>query len=219
MNGRTCARTALVIGGLGLAACAGRARPGEVQPGVAENALAETRLSGPALLVFDWRLRDGQARFSGSGAARVAPDRARLDLFGPQDVLYLSALLRDDQLETPQGVPAELVPPAPLLWSVLGVVRPPQGAQLLTAVSRPDQTVLVYGDRGGDWRYVLNGEKLRRVEWLTAAGARHTVELEPGDLAPRKSVYRDWQEYRELVLELKREEAVDSFPPEVWTLP
>lgn len=201
-------------------ACATRAGPGEIQPGVEAAALTETAVRSPRMLVFDWRLQDGQARFSGSGAARMAPapPRVRLDLFGPQDEGYLSAVLRDGQLFVPTGVPAELIPPAPLLWAALGVIRPPDGARLLSAVREGNGSTLVYGADDGDWRYVVRDGRLRSAEWSSARGARHTVAIEPGEGAPRRSVYRDWQQYRELTLELEREEPVQGFPSDTWSL-
>ena len=103
---------------LATGACAQRAPAGRVEPGVEQRALAATRPITDRLLVFGWSLREGQSRFSGAGAARMTTDyRARLDLFGPQDVPYLSALLRGDRLTLPPGMPARMVPPAPLLWS------------------------------------------------------------------------------------------------------
>ena len=108
---------------LAAGACAQRTPAGRVEPGVEERAIAATRPITDRLLVFGWSLREGQSRFSGAGAARVATDyRARLDLFGPQDVPYLSAILRDGGLLLPAGVPARIVPPAPLLP---GSIRPP----------------------------------------------------------------------------------------------
>lgn len=203
-----------------LTACAGRAQPGVVEPGVEQEAIEGTRPHAPRLLVFDWSLRDGASRFSGSGAARIAPapPRARLDLFGPQDEGYLSAVLRGGTLFVPDGVPDDLVPPAPLLWSALGVVMPPAGARLLTATRRDGRVELVYGDESGDWRYVLRDGTLRSAEWTARDGGRHTVERSAAEGAPVRSRYRDWQEYRELVLELAREEEVTGFPSDIWEI-
>ena len=114
--------------------CARQPSPGRIEPGLEPRLVAATQPATHRLLVFRWSLREGQSRFSGAGAARIAPDeRARLDLFGPQDVPYLSAILRGDRLTLPSGVPARVVPPASLLWSALGVIRPPTGATLITA--------------------------------------------------------------------------------------
>lgn len=205
---------------LAVAGCAQRA-PSRVEPGVEQRAIGATRPEGHRLLVFNWSLREGQSRFSGAGAARVAPDyRARLDLFGPQDVPYLSAILRQDRLLLPAGVPARVVPPAPLLWSAFGVIQPPAGATLTNAVDDGAETTLDYSADDGRWTFRLRDGMLVGAEWRTSGGARHTVELSgvAASAAPGRAVYRDWQEYRELVLELEEQEELDGFPPETWIL-
>jgi hypothetical protein len=170
---------------------------------------------------FGWSLREGQSRFSGQGAARVASDmRARLDLFGPQDVPYLSAILRDDRLSLPAGVPARVIPPAPLLWSALGVIRPPAGARLVRAQVDGAETSLAYEANDGVWSFLARDGVLVSAEWRSSGGARHTVELTGATAGgpPRRALYRDWQEYRELALEIEDQEEVDAFPPETWIL-
>lgn len=204
-----------------LAACASRAPAGEIQPGVEQRAIAAAQPSANRFVLFDWTLREGQSRFSGAGAARIATDyRARLDLFGPQDIPYLSAILRDDRLVLPAGVPARVVPPAPLLWSALGVIRPPAGATLAVAETKNGTTTLAYTSDEGTWTYTLRDGVLAAAEWRAGDGARHTVELEGASAGapPRRALYRDWQEFRELVLELDRQEEVDAFDPETWSL-
>lgn len=202
-------------------ACASRAPAARIEPGVEQRAIGATRPETHRLLVFAWSLREGQSRFSGAGAARVAVDyRARLDLFGPQDVPYLSAILRQDRLTLPAGVPARLVPPAPLLWSAFGVIQPPAGATLTNAVEEGAETTLDYSARDGRWTFRLRDGLLVGAEWRASGGARHSVELSgvASGAAPGRAVYRDWQEYRELVLELEEQEELEGFPPETWIL-
>jgi len=204
-----------------LAACTPRAQAGRIEPGVEQRLLEDARPGGNRFLVFRWSLREGQSRFSGQGAARIAQDmRARLDLFGPQDVPYLSAILRDDRLSLPAGVPAHAVPPAPLLWTALGVIRPPDGARLAVAQVDGRETRLAYEAADGVWSFLARDGVLISAEWRAGDGARHTVEL-TGAVAgapPRSALYRDWQEYRELTLEIEDQEEVDAFPPETWIL-
>lgn len=215
------AATALCLASVG---CAGRAQPGVVEPGVEARAIEQTRIERSSRIVFDWSLRDGAAHFSGSGAARVEadPPRARLDLFGPQDQQYLAAVLAGDVLRLPPNVPDDVVPPAPLLWSVLGVIRPPEGARLLSAVEKgADGGIdLVYGDDTGDWSYHVRHGRLAAAEWIArSGGGKHTVELTAGEAeAPARSVYRDWQATRELTLQLERQDYVDGFPADTWSL-
>ena len=207
---------------LTLAACGGARTPtGTIEPGVEQQVIAASAPVVNRFAAFDWTLSDGGSRFRGAGAARVATDfRARLDLFGPQDVLYLSALLSGDRLTVPPGVPARVVPPAPLLWAALGVIRPPAGAELLVAEQRAGATRLAYRAADGTWTFRTRDGALVHAEWQAAGGARHTVELTGtrSGAPPQRAHYRDWQEYRELVLELEQLEEVDAFPPETWSL-
>lgn len=201
------------------AGCSRNPGVGPVEPGVEPRLVAATRPDTPRLVLFSWSLREGASRFSGQGAARVAPEyRARLDLFGPQDVLYLSALLRDGELVLPAGVPSRIVPPAPLLWSAFGVVRPPDGARVVTATERGDEATLAYDGDDGRWRFRFRGGALVHAEWVSDRGARHTVELSGAAGGAQRAVYRDWQEYRELILEIEEQEYVEEFPPDTWIL-
>ena len=120
----------------------------------------------------------------------------------------------------PAGVPARVVPPAPLLWSAIGVVRPPDGAVVRTAQVDGAATTLAYTAADGIWTFRARDGVLVAAEWLASGGARYTVELQGASAgsAPRRALYRDWQEYRELVLELEAQEAVEGFPPETWIL-
>lgn len=201
--------------------CATRA-PLPAGPPRAEAAAAAvdaTALRQPARFVFSWSLRDGEARFSGDGVARTAPPHhARLDLFGPRGEGYVSAALVDMELRLPTGADPTLLPPAPLLWSVLGVFREPQGAVLVGTDLQAD-TVLVY-ERGSErWRFRVTGGVVRGAEWEDGRRGRRTVEVrEVGTLQrPSLVVYRDWQAYRELSIEVEEAEYVAAFPPETWT--
>lgn len=212
---------ALAIGGS--AACSARVGPDEVQPGVEAQVLQQTSLDRPWFAVFDWSLRDGRSNFEGSGAARLLPDSARLDLFGPQDVAYLSALLLGDRLLIPDGVPRDVVPPAPLLWGALGVVRPPAGAVLQGAVRDGEGATLRYrvrsGASAGYWTYRTRGSALVSAEWIGNDGARRLVRLTAaGAGLPARATYTHERALRELTLERTLQEEVDGFPADVWRL-
>ncbi|NIP78984.1 MAG: hypothetical protein GWM90_07200, partial [Gemmatimonadetes bacterium] len=85
-----------------LPGCAGRSVPETVDPSAAADAIARTAPDRPLRVRFDWRILDGEARFSGEGVARIEPPyRARLDLFGPQGEGYLSAALVAGELRLP----------------------------------------------------------------------------------------------------------------------
>ena len=220
--GHTITRALIVLAlGTTTAACSARGGSGRIDPGVEQQLVQGSQPARDRLVVFEWSLKEGQSRFSGAGAARIATDaRARLDLFGPQDVPYLSAILRGDDLALSAGVPARIVPPAPLLWSALGVIRPPAGAVVTTAEANGAEGTLAYRADDGVWTYRTRDGVLVSAEWRAAGGARYTVELSGATAGapPARALYRDWQEYRELVLELEQQEDVDGFPPETWSL-
>ncbi len=204
-----------------LAACAART-DGPAQPVLREvetDAVRATAPGPPLRIVFDWTVREADARFAGRGVARVqGPYHARLDLFGPRGEGYLSAAVVDDDLRLPVS-PAAALPPAPLLWSVLGVFRPPAGAALVATTREGESARLEYERDGGRWAFELVGGRLRRAEWNRPDGGRYTVELKgdgPSGL-PQRAVYRDWAAFTELTLELDEVERVESFPPEIWT--
>ncbi len=207
--------------GLAAAACSTRSeapnRP--IVPELEVEVVRATAPEAPLHILFDWTAREPDARFTGRGVARVEPPyRARLDLFGPRGEGYLSAAVVDGDLRMPRNVAPNAVPPAPLLWSVLGVVLPPDRATLVGASRDGDETRLDFEREGERWMFLLKAGRLRRTEW-NARGRRYTVELEgtgPHGL-PRKAVYRDWAAFTELTLELDEVERVEPFAPEIWT--
>lgn len=210
------------IAALGIGACAPKAGEirGPASYALEQEAIAATAPEIPLQIVFDWTAREREARYSGRGAARVQPPyRARLDLFGPRGERYLSAALVDGDLRVPTGVARDLVPPAPLLWSVLGVFTPPSGATLAASDEREGRIRLEYRGAAGDrWRFEIVEGRLRTAEWTSANGARHSVELSgdaPAGL-PRVAVYRDWAGFNELTMTLDDVEHVEPFPPEIW---
>lgn len=205
-----------------LAACAARSAPpaGPPDPELAREAVEATAPRRTVQILFDWNVRERDARFSGRGVARVqSPYHARLDLFGPRGEGYLTAALVQDDLRLPPAAQDAPVPPPPLLWSALGVLRPPADAELLGTERDGAVLRLEYGNGAGRWRYRLEGGQLLYAEWLPADGGRHTVELRPGegDGPPREARYRDWAAFVELVLMLDAVEDAPPFPPEIWT--
>lgn len=209
---------------LATGACATRGAPIQVQgpasPEFERDAAATTAPDRPLRILFDWSVRERDARFRGRGAARIQdPYRARLDLFGPRGEGYLSAALVEDELRLPPSTAATQVPPPTLLWSVLGVFRPPVGAALIGTQRDGDRTRLEYADGQDRWRFEFVAGAVRRAEWIRSGGARQTVEIEGTDEhgVPRQAVYRDYAAFTELTLTLDEVEQVDAFSPEVWT--
>lgn len=212
-------RGALVIlAAVAWASCSTHRLPDTLDPGVAEAAIRATAPDRPLSVVFDWRIRDGEARFSGSGSARIQPPlRARLDLFGPRGDGYLSAALVDAEIRLPSGVDAPRLPPPAMMWAVLGVVRPPQGAILVGTLDEPGRTELHYTVGDGRVRYRLDDGRLRQVVWDGPHGRMVVESSGRADFGlPKEAVYRDMSATTELMLNLERVDEVAAYPPETW---
>jgi hypothetical protein len=186
-------------------------------------ALREATLpTGPRQSGFAWELDEAGARFRGSGVARYdAPDRFRLDLFGPRGETYLAAALVGDEPRVPPSVEARFALPSPaLLWAAVGVVRPPTDAVLADAADSdgvvtlryrlPDADVLEFRARGGRL------ESLRRTR---GRGVAESVDLTWSAVGVARAVYRDWVAYRSLTLTVESHADAAPFPAETWSPP
>lgn len=215
-------RAALVLLLAGLAGCAsatgGARSAGPPQPDLAAAAMAATAPRRAVQATFAWQLQDKSARFNGRGVVRMeAPYRARIDLFGPRGETVLSAAAVGDDLRLPPGAKADRLPPVPLLWSALGVLRPPAGATLTgTRVDSAGET-LDYTENGDHWRFEIEHGRLTRATWDPHGGGRHSVRIEAGRPLPAKADYRDWIAFRELVLTLEHVKNVAGFPAQIWS--
>jgi hypothetical protein len=199
----------------------GNPEPLTIDPAVEPAAVAATAIDTAMRVVFDWRLVDRDGRFSGQGVLRVEPGRARLDLFGPRSESYLSAVLEGVELILPQGADGSQLPPPPLFWTVLGVLKPPPGAELTGAEADGNRTELRYGAAGDAWAFRLEDGQLTSAEWTGTGSGRRTVELSGHTSAgtPQEAKYRDWPAFLELVLSATQVTEVDGFPADTWTLP
>ncbi len=209
---------------LGAAGCAGGAfAGGPPAPLIAQQRVQATAPTQAVQITFDWTLREGDARFSGAGVARVQPPyMGRLDLFGPRGETYLQAALHHEALRLPPGAPADPLPPAAMLWAALGVLYPPAGATLVaTSTDAHGETRLEYARGAERWRFRLQDDMLRYAEWQSGGDGRRTVELEGQSSAglPQRALYRDWIAFRELELTLGNTEPVDAFPDEIFDVP
>ena len=199
------------------------AAPGQDPAVIAAQVQRATLPASPRQANFTWALDESGARFNGRGVARFrAPDRFRLDLFGPRGETYLAAALVD---ETPR-VPAALtqqrfrLPSPALLWGVVGVVRPPSGARLLSATA--GETTLLRYDLGdeGTLEYRVRGSSLQSVRRLKGGGVQESIDLEHGsDGAIRSARYREWIALRTLNLTLESTNDVASFSEDIWSPP
>lgn len=226
---RRCRAPLLLAVTLGVGAACAAANPAPVGAPVADPAATAAELirattpSAPRRTTFAWELNEAGSRVRGRGVVRSeAPERLRLDLFGPRGETYLSAALVADSFRVPPQAEGFALPSPALLWGALGVVRPPSGAALERATTAGAQTTLRYVAPAGDrFDFVLEGAadsvQLRRVERIARGGVVETLELSWS--APRvlaRARYRDLAAYRELILTLEENVDVSAFPDAIW---
>lgn len=195
---------------------------GAPDPLVEERLAAAATPSQRVQIFFDWNMTDRDARFSGRGVLRLEPaHRVRVDLFGPRGETLAAAIADgDDMRVAPEGA-AALLPPAALLWSSLGVFRPPVDAPLTGTSVTGDETRLEYARAPVTWRFRFAGDRLVAAEWTDGNG-RRTVELTGSAQLgfPQQAVFRDWTEFRELTIRVTEiEQRTTPFEPDVWILP
>lgn len=212
---------------LSLAGCA-TARPPALPAGpaapdprpVAEQLVRATAPTSPRQVTFGWELDEAGARFRGRGVVRLeAPDRLRLDLFGPRGETYLAAAMVGDSVRAPAALASMIALPSPsLLWGALGIVRPPEGATLLGATAGTGGSSLRYQAAGGETvEFGAEGSRLATVRRVGKSNTLETVSLAyspQGALA--RAEYRNWAAYRTLVLNIESVENVAAFPQATW---
>lgn len=214
-----------LAGGLTLAACS-RPQVVYVQPAVDPEQLAlaledKTSLTEPVRIVFGWQLNESGMRVRGRGVARIEPPyRARLDLFLGNGETVIRAALVDGELRLPPGAPEGILPPADLMWGVLGVFRPLYGTELLGA-DRLEGDALQLRYRYADARelhFRVEDGRVRSLEMLQRGHAVERVELglEEGSRYPLEATYRNLSAFRELKLTRESVERVESYPPDIW---
>lgn len=180
----------------------------------------------PQQITFGWTLDEAGSRVSGRGVVRLeAPERSRLDLFGPRGETYLTAALVNGEYRLPRGaVAAVALPSASLLWSAAGVVQPPSTATLTDATEADGNAELRYATPGGElFVYSLSASSdgaylLDRLERAGAQGVLETVTLErdtAGTIV--RTRYRDWTAFRDLVLEVESVREAAAFPSNIWS--
>lgn len=191
---------------------------GPPDPALERAVRAASEPVSPLRVVFQWRMRERDARYSGRGVARIEGNRARLDLFGPRGEGLLSAVVVGQQVRLPPVAQELDLPPPAMLWGTLGVIVPPPGARL-TGTARDEARVwLTYAVGDERVRYELRGDHVRRVRW-DGPDRRLSVELD-GTTAhdtPERAVFRDYTAYVELVLEAEQVDEVDPYPADIWT--
>lgn len=197
--------------------------PAPADAGLEQRLQAATALKTTARLVFKWSMTDRDMRFGGEGAVRMqAPDRVRLDMFGPRGETLLAAALVGNELRIPPGPLAEMARrmlPAPdLMWSWMGVFKRPPNAALTSTRREADKQILVYQAGEESWIFDFVDDRLVRAEWQGAQGGKQTVEIKNYNArgVPSLLSYRDWREFREMNIELSQFHDAESFPADTW---
>lgn len=180
----------------------------------------------PFQVNFAWTLEEGGSRASGRGVVRVeAPERIRLDLFGPRGETYLVAALAEGQYRFPPAVRSPVELPSPvLLWGALGVFQTPTGATLSSATVDGSRTELRYTAPNGDlylfaFAAAREGSAPRpmRIERAVGQGVVESVTItRDADDEITQTEYRDWTAFRNLTLTVETRRDVDSFPQDIW---
>jgi hypothetical protein len=171
-----------------------------------------TRLRpGYQRIIFGWEYKERVFSARGDGSARIAPpDSVRIDLFLDNGTSGGHVILIGDSLTAlAQDEARRSLPPEPMLWATLGVVR----------VTAPDTVVRQDGDtlrveigRDPIWRLAFAARRLHRMERITGGRIEQTVER--GDST--RVVYRQPAAGRSLVLTIRRVIPEAGFDAAIW---
>ena len=192
--------------------CASAPRAGPLTGVPVARAIPDTRLPpGYRRIVFAWEYKERVFSARGDGAARLAPpDSVRIDLFLENGSNGGAVILIGDSLRTlAQDEARRSMPPEPLLWATLGVVR----------VTGPDTVARQDGDtlrveigRNPTWRMTFGPTTLARMEQITGGRSEHVVERRDST----RVVYRQPAAGRSLVLTIRRTISELGFDAAIW---
>ena len=176
--------------------------------------------SGPRQATFAWTLDEAGERFRGRGVVRYqAPDRLRLDLFGPRGETLLAAALAGDTVRLPPAAQGQFaLPSAALLWGVLGVIRPPDGATPQAVLGAGADSTVRYSGTGGDtWEFRTGAAPLTRVQRSSRGGVAESVDITWATQDRiRTARYREWSAQRTLDLTFESITNAEPFAPSIW---
>jgi hypothetical protein len=192
-------------------ACSPRARPliGTLSP---QRVPASELPLVHRKIVFQYDYTQPELRVRGEGVARIsAPDSARLDFFlNGQSTGH--ALLVGDEIRLTDGQESirKFLPPAPLLWAVMGRLHVPAAAD--TTVRVDADTLRVDIGHQPAWRATFAGEKLRRLELID--GGRIPQWVARPAAGPIR--YEQPRLRRTLLLTVSRVDTVPGFDASIW---
>jgi hypothetical protein len=195
-----------------VAGCASAPRAGPLTGVPVATGVPNTRLpTGYHRLVFAWEYKERVFSARGDGVARIAaPDSVRIDLFLENGSSGGFVILIGDSLTAlAQDEARRSLPPEPLLWAALGVVR----------VTAPDTVVRQDGDtlrveigQNPTWRMAYGASKLGRMDRIAGGRLEQTVERTDST----RVVYRQPAAGKTLVLTIRRSIRETGFDASIW---
>jgi hypothetical protein len=175
------------------------------------RAVPDTRLApGYQRIVFGWEYKERVFSARGDGVARIAsPDSLRIDLFLENGSSGGYVIMIGDSLTAvAQEEARRSLPPEPLLWAALGVVRV-TGAD--TVVRQDGDTLRVEIGQDPTWRMAY-GRALGRMDRIAGGRLEQTVERTDST----RVVYRQPGAGRSLVLTIRRSIRETGFDASIW---
>ena len=209
------------------AGCARRlpeAVPIERPQELAQRLQGATLPERPLHIIFDWRYRGREGRYSGEGAVRFnPPDSVRLDLLGPGWSGVQSAVLLGADVHY-VGEQRVTLPPPTFMWAMMGTFRPPAGAEP-AGERRGERVELTYGLEGErSVTFIFDGlGRLVEAALELRGDAIEEIRLEPGEASgdfavPREARYRDLRNFHEINIEVTRARAREPFESGIFAV-
>ncbi len=203
----------------------GVAPEGAFRPGSRDDflaAAAATLPSGRQIVRLSWRYEGGEAQYSGSGAARIAPpDSLRADIAATFGLGRATIILTGDSVAArPAQMVDQVLPDRFALWAVLGMLKVPPGDVRIDAARDGVRSLWRTTDAAGRVTvFELNGGVLVSVSRLEGDRVTSQLKLERGaDGAVSKASLTDMVRGLRFEVTITGREASDGFPPEVWRL-
>ena len=194
------------------ASCATAPRAGPLTGIPVAASIPDTRLRhGYRRIVFRWEYKERVFSARGDGVARIAtPDSVRIDLFlenGSYSGFVI--MIADSLTSVAQDEARRSLPPPPLLWASLGVVR----VTAADTIARQDgDTLRVEIGRDPVWRLAFASRMLGRMERISAGKIEQTVERRDSTHV----VYRQPAAGKSLVLTVRGIFPETGFDAAIW---
>jgi hypothetical protein len=195
-----------------LSACARAPLAGPLTGAPVAAGVPDTRLRpGYVRIIFGWHYKERVFSGRGDGSTRIAPpDSVRIDLFLENGNSGGYVILIGDSITTvAQEEARRSLPPAPLLWAALGVVR----VTAADTIARQDgDTLRIEIGSNPTWRMSFTGRALRRMERIEGGRIEQVVERKDST----QVVYRQPGAGRTLTLAIRRSIPEPGFDAAIW---